>query len=72
MVSGEAVDGVHILPEGLLVLGGAQRWAHSTTALPEAPQVILAQEEVVWGHFARHRDPLLLGCLDEEDLEGAR
>lgn len=72
MVSGKAVDGVHVLPEGLQVLGGAQCWAHGPTALPKAPQVILAQEEVVWGHLARHRDPLLLGRLDEEDLEEAQ
>lgn len=68
MVSGEAVDDVHVLPERLHVLAGAQRWPHGCTALPEAPQVVLAQEKVVRGHLARHRDPPLLGRLDEDDL----
>lgn len=68
MVCCEAVDGVHVLPERLHVLAGAQRWPHSCSTLPEAPQVIPAQKEMVWGHLTRHRDPLLLGCLDEEDL----
>lgn len=68
VVRGEAVDGVHVLPESLQVLAGAQCWPHGRPALPEAPQVVPAQEEVVRGHLARHRDPLLLRCLDEEDL----
>lgn len=68
MVSGKAVDDVHVLPERLHVLAGAQLRPHGRTALPEAPQVVPAQEEVVRGHLARHRDPPLLGRLDEEDL----
>lgn len=69
MVCGEAVDGVHVLPECLHILAGAQRWPHGCSALPKAPQVIPAQEKVVWGYLACHQDPFLLGCLDEDDLE---
>lgn len=68
MVGGKAVDDVHVVPERLHVLAGAQLRPHGRTALPEAPQVVLAQEEVMRGHLARHRDPPLLGRLDQEDL----
>lgn len=68
MVCGEAVDNVQVLPQRIHVLPGAQHGSHLRSPIADLRQVVVAQEQVVRCHLARHLDALLLGGPDDQDL----
>lgn len=53
MISGEAVNHVHVLPESLLILLGGEGWPHLTLVVANAIQIVGTQEQVMGTHFTR-------------------
>lgn len=60
MVSGETVNHIHVLPQSLLVLFGGEGWPNLTPVVANAIQIVVTQEQVMWAHFTRYRQSLLL------------
>ena len=69
MIRGKAVDDVQALPEGILVLLGAEHRPHLSSPLANPWDVILTKEEVMRTHLASDGQPLLLGNTDYRNLE---
>lgn len=72
VVGCEAVNDVHVFPEGLHVLPGSQHGAYLRPAVPDVRHVLLTQEEVMGRHLTRHLDAFLLGHPDDQNLGKGR
>ena len=70
VISSKAVDDVHVLPESVLVVLGAEYWPHLCPALPNVWDVILTEEEMVGGHLTGYRQTILLSNTDYSHLGG--
>ena len=68
MISGEAVDDIHICPEGIPVLRTCQSGSHLRAPCPDPGDIFPGQQEVVRANLAGDRDASLLCEADEQDL----
>ncbi len=68
MISSKAVNNVHILPESILVIFRAEHRPDLCPSLANVRDVLITEEEMVRGHFTRHREIFLFGSTNDCNL----
>lgn len=54
MVSGETINNVQVVPQGLHVFSCRQFWTDLTSSFADTNDVVLGQEQMVGANFASH------------------
>ena len=68
MIGGEAVDDVHVIPQSLLIFSCHQWWSYLSPLAFHLGCISSGEEQVVWWHFASHRQTTLLRWANHQDL----
>ena len=71
MVGGDAVNVIHVLPQGILICSGAQHWTHLAPPTTNTVQVLVTQEEVVRTNLTCYLHTLVLRSSDDKHLISA-
>ena len=69
VVSGKAVNDVHVVPQRLSVLLGYEHRSDLSPAGADPRQILRREEEMMWRRLARHRPTLLLRGADHCNLK---
>ncbi|RUS85246.1 hypothetical protein EGW08_007007, partial [Elysia chlorotica] len=68
MISGKAVDDIHVVPQCLLILLIHQRWLHLTPPVPNVVEISLGQDQVMWANFTGDGQSPLFRSTNHKDL----
>ena len=68
VVSGKAVNDVHVVPQCLSIIFGYEHRSDLSPAGADPRQILRRQEQMMRRHLARHRPTLFLRGPDYRDL----
>ena len=71
MVRGEAVNHIHVFPQGIHIFLRSEARTHFAAAgmpMRNGGNIILREEQVMRADFAGHFDSAFLGSLDEQNF----
>ena len=68
MISGKAVNILHVLPKGVLILLCYKTWPYTGTSLPKPCGLFRGEKQVMWTHLTGHGEAPVFSQLNNSNL----